>query len=421
MISLMLWGKTFRVISFWLIVAGVIVLANLAIDSFSLATLWEVGERLWIGPATETAPDAARPETFAALAASLVEDPIVVSSLAWAIASTGAGLLVAFFILHVVIAKVSIGRARKFLNRTGGELAFASNYEEIKRRLLRHPLIGAAWKEFDDTLLTDKVASGGPIENTVRPQVLINMGVLRDRLPGLKFIGSISGYFVGVGLLLTFIGIVLALSKASEATGDNPEAMQGAVGDLLKVASFKFATSIAGLATSIAFALCARWFVIGIESSLARFCEDAEHQLKYSSPNSIAAKSYEVGREQRDHLAEINNDRYFSRLADSVAPLIEQAMTRAMAPVSERIGSAVDQLKSTSQAGLADMTKDFAAALHSGAGTEMRGLQESLREIQLSLTKTHESMTGGGEDFSRRLSEAAASTWQKKGRWFANS
>ncbi|WP_149998826.1 anti-phage ZorAB system protein ZorA, partial [Mesorhizobium sp. M2A.F.Ca.ET.039.01.1.1] len=90
-----------------------------------------------------------------------------------------------------------------------------------------------------------------------------------------------------------------------------------------------------------------------------------------------------------------------------VGPLIEQAMERAFSPVGTQIGTAIEQLKATSQSGLADMTKDFTAALQNGAGTEMRGVQDALREIQVSLVKTHEGMRGGGEDFSRRLSEAA--------------
>lgn len=391
----LLWNPLFRIFAFWLIVAAAFVAADYGLDQFSLGTLPEIVETASTGGLDQ--------------AATLIENEHVVYSLALAIIVAGGALLIAFLLMHALAVSFSIWRIRRALNQKKGELEFARDYDErIKSRLLRHPLIGTAWKEFDDTLLKESVDLGKPIENTIRPQVFFNVGLIRERLAGLKFISSISGYFVGTGLLLTFIGIVLALHKASAAAGSSDvQEMQAAVTQLLRVASFKFWTSIAGLGTSIAFALLSRWFVIWIESSLSRFCEAVEHQLKYSSPNFIAAESLKVGQEQRDELKEINSDRYFSKLADSVAPLIEQAMARAMSPVTETIGSAVEQLKSTSQTGLAAMTKDFAAALHSGAGTEMRGLQDSLREIQASLARTHESMQGSGEDFARRLTEAA--------------
>ncbi|TGT72999.1 hypothetical protein EN802_14110 [bacterium M00.F.Ca.ET.159.01.1.1] len=394
-LSKILWSPVFRILAFWAIVIASIMMADRFVDQFTLATV----------------PDIFRATAEDGLlgADKIIEGSNVVYSLALTIIFLGGALLVAFFLQHCIAIALSTWNARRVLNVKGGEIAFAQNYEaQIKPRLINHPLVGAAWKEFDDTLLKDKVDQGGPLENTVRAQSFFNIALIRDRLPGLKVISSISGYFVGVGLLLTFIGIVLALYKASAAVGSNDaKKMQDAVSELLQVASFKFWTSIAGLATSICFALLARWFVIWIEASLSRFCEAVEHQLKYSSPNYIAAESLKVSQDQRDQLKEINSDRYFSKLADNVAPLIEQAMARAMSPVTTSISSAVEQLKATSQTGLADMTKDFAAALHGGAGTEMRGLQESLREIQSSLVKTHESMRGGGEDFARRLSEAA--------------
>ncbi|RWD54156.1 MAG: hypothetical protein E5V92_18055 [Mesorhizobium sp.] len=395
MISKIVWNPLFRFLLFWTIAGAFVYSADHYLDAFSLTKLVAVGRSGMEGGVDD--------------AAKLIEDPRVVSSLAFAIGVAGTALLLAFLIMHVFLVKMSMGSARRILNRRAGELGFASTYEErIKPRLLRHPLVGSAWKEFDDTLLKDRVDQGEPIENTIRPQAFINVAMIREKLPGLKVISSISGYFVGTGLLLTFVGIVLALHKAATAAGSSDAAvMQSAVQELLQVASFKFWTSIAGLATSIVFALASRWFVIWIESALTRFCEDAEHQLKYSSPNSIAAKAFEVGKDQRDQLKEINSDRYFSRLADSVGPLIEQAMERAFSPVGTQIGTAIEQLKATSQSGLADMTKDFTAALQNGAGTEMRGVQDALREIQVSLVKTHEGMRGGGEDFSRRLSEAA--------------
>lgn len=46
--------------------------------------------------------------------------------------------------------------------------------------------------------------------NTVRPHTFFNPGVARERLGGLQMMNAVPGYFVGLGLLLTFIGLVFA-------------------------------------------------------------------------------------------------------------------------------------------------------------------------------------------------------------------
>ena len=70
-------------------------------------------------------------------------------------------------------------------------------------------------------------------------------------LSGLKLLSTIPGYFVGVGLLLTFIGLVIALSKAASGTSSDAKSMTDALRQLLNAATFKFSTSIAGLFSSI--------------------------------------------------------------------------------------------------------------------------------------------------------------------------
>ncbi|MER9171183.1 anti-phage defense ZorAB system protein ZorA [Mesorhizobium australicum] len=397
--SKFLWSSIVRVIAFWGIVIGVIYVASLRLPWLDLTLISQafqgIGNSISAGDG-EAAIAIARNQNF-------------VYSLALLIFFSGAGLLVAFLVMHTLTVITSLFFLRRQITSRKNAIQFARDYEiAILPRLLRHRLVGVAWKEFDETLLKGKVETGGPIQNTIRPQSFINYGLIREKLPGLKIIGSISGYFVGVGLLLTFIGIVLALHEAAKgASSSDINVMKNAMFNLLSVASFKFATSIAGLFTSIVFALVSRFLIIGIEGALAKFCEVVEHQLQYTAPQSITAEMNEVGKEQRDHLREISSDRYFSKLADAVGPLLEEAMSRAMQPVTANIASAVEQLKSTSQTGLADMTKDFAAALHGNAGAEMKGLQEALREIQVSLVETHKGLRGGGEDFSRRLSEAA--------------
>ena len=53
--------------------------------------------------------------------------------------------------------------------------------------------------------------------------MFFNSGVVRERLAGLKLMPTLPGYFVGLGLLLTFVGLVIALSKAAGGVSGSPE------------------------------------------------------------------------------------------------------------------------------------------------------------------------------------------------------
>lgn len=390
-----IWSGWFRVIAFWVIAAAAFWASTAYFATLDLGLNWE---NFRSALAQMRGPNLA--QAFAA--------PDFATSLAWIIAGVGVGLLAAYIVMHAAVVRLSLWRARRALAKYKRRPEFAQDYEaRLYPRLIAHPLIGHAWKEFDETLLKDGASEGLVIGNTVRPQSFINYGLAKEKLTGLKMLGSISGYFIGVGLLLTFVGIVLALGTAGAAVGQPGDAMQRAVADLLRVASFKFSTSIAGLGVSIAFAIFAKLIVVWIEGAFSRFCETVEHQLLYTAPQSIAAEMHEVAKEQRDELKEINSDRYFTRLADVVSPLISAAMDRALSPVTVGIGSAVEQLKATSQSGMSDLLQEFSSSVQGSAGTELRELGETLKQMQATLRDTQSGLHGTGEDFARRMSDAA--------------
>jgi hypothetical protein len=394
-----IWSAWFRVICFWAIVIGVPAAADLQFDFLNFPL---VGTTIWYAIVTVGSVDSAA-------AIEALSEPGFALTLAADLGAVGAGFLAAYLIMHLVLVRLGMRRLYRTVRVYGSRKEFSDAYENtVYPRLKDHPLIGHAWKEFDETLLKGDRSPDGVIGNTVRPHAFINFSLLKEKLPGLKMLGSLSGYFVGIGLLLTFIGIVLALNTAGDSRNfTSTEAMQSAMVHLLEIASFKFSTSIAGLAVSIIFAIFARLIVIFDEGALARFCDLVEHQLRYIPPQSITVEMNEVAKEQRDELKEINSDRYFTRLAESITPLLEHAVGRAMAPVTQQIGDAVGALSSTSREGVADLLKTFSETLQGNAGTEFKQLANTLAELSATLQHIQQGLNGSGEDFSRKMAEAA--------------
>ncbi|AMS40143.1 anti-phage ZorAB system protein ZorA [Aminobacter aminovorans] len=324
------------------------------------------------------------------------------------------GLAAAFLLLHVLPVILALSRAQRLVRAAGGNSrnrgevrkTFASGFELLRQRLARRWLIGHAWIEFEETLFD--IDSPNAIGNTVRPQVFFNASVARERLSGLKMMNAVPGYFVGVGLLLTFVGLVLALYKAgTAAAAGDANVMAAEMGKLLQIATFKFSTSIAGLGASIILSIVFRWFFVLIESAFDRLNAALERGLLYHAPQSIAMEMNRTMQDQLVQLKDITQGDFFARMGNEIAPRLNAAISEAMEPVTERIGSAVDSLSKTSQSGVETMMGSFVSSLQNGAGTEMRELAATLKQLQLAMAEMQSNVRGSGDDFAAKLSEAA--------------
>jgi hypothetical protein len=250
-------------------------------------------------------------------------------ALASGLAAFAVALALAFSVMHTIWISVALHGPRRRVQKTKDMADFARSYPSMHKQLELHPLLGHAWKEFDETLVPP-TNEGGVYRNTVRPQAFVNMSVAREHLLGLKLVGSIPGYFVGIGLLLTFVGLVLALNKAATAVNSvDAEGMQVATRELLQVATFKFATSIAGLGASIFLSF---WFKLNlsiIESAFDKFCKAVERKLRYTAPQAITVEMNETLAGQLTELKQINSADFFVRMGENLSPQIQTAWARA--------------------------------------------------------------------------------------------
>lgn len=397
----LIWGRLFRYFAYW---AVVLVVAGLG---YRLAAPLSAGELVGdIVQASRGDWTKFGTEKFA-------------HSLAWGLGACALGVLAASLIFHTLLVCRSIGHARLLLERARSKTEFAAQYGEISETLRENPLLGHAWDGFEGTLLTSQT----PIRSTVRPHHYFTLGALRERLPGLKIMSAIPGYFVGIGLLLTFVGLVLALDKAAagaeaaraapavgalaaQAAGGAP-AMQKALGELLQAATFKFSTSIAGLGSSIALSFFFRLFNVAVESSLAEFCRALEARLAHLTPQELTTKMVETLDSQLSELKSINSEEFFSRLGQDIGPPMREAVSSAIIPLTERLEETARRLEGRSESGLAEMLEKFKDSLQGGAGAELRELATTLKSMHAALEKAGERISGSGDEFSRRMMEAA--------------
>jgi DNA anti-recombination protein RmuC len=429
------WNRFTRFFAFWLIVTLVAGGLYAAWSSLPARTLFGIVAEGLGGDLSRV-----NTEAFAFAAAK-------------ALASLAFGLAVAFGLLHALAVSLSIRAARVFLRRYPAKDAFAKNFEAVRKQMEAHPLLGQSWKTFQAGV----VQGANPLRSVQRPQGVFTYAMLRDKCAGLKIMSGVPNYFVGAGLLLTFIGLVIALYKAAEGTeaaqlaeaGAGAAAMQSALRDLLHAATFKFSTSIAGLSASIALAFLFRLYTIRIEASLCDFCEALEARLDYVPPQAAAIEMRdafaaqarqmqdvldaqpgrpeanadglaefsqqnanalaELSRQNADALAEFGqqNAKTLAEFGQQAAQSIDAALTNTLAPLAQQIGEAVERLDRGSQAGHEELVKAFSNALHVGSGVDFGEISTSLQSVLQAMESVRSEMTRSGEELASKLGEAA--------------
>ncbi|SDR53921.1 hypothetical protein SAMN05519103_04827 [Rhizobiales bacterium GAS113] len=381
------WSGWARRPLFWLIVAATVAVVAWVNPTLSIATLIEGCQGLLAGT---TGP--ARTEAFA-------------YALALLITAVALGVALAVFILHVGCVVFSLKRVLRIVEARPDKRSFAADFDTVYDQLTRHPLIGHAFAEFSETL--ERPIDGGVIKSTMRPQSFFTMAMLRERLPGLKYLSAVPGYFVGIGLFFTFIGLVFALGEASRAVeATDSAAMTGAVGKLLTAATFKFSTSIAGLGASIALSMAFKSATISIEEALSRLCEALEKRLVHLTQQTIAVQMNQELAEQTTQLKTLASDQFISRFGDAVALKLADATLNAMTPVTETLREAIETLRAKSTDGMTELVSSFSDSLRTGAGVEMHAVAASIRQMGETLTALQTKLDGSGEVFAQRMSEA---------------
>src|SRR5579862_720244 len=212
----------------------------------------------------------------------------------------------AFFLLAILAgwsaaASVRIARLRRLVHACGTGAEFKRNLRRVDAALSAS-LFGAAWSEYRECLKEDRDRVLYPR----RPEEYFGLHAIDSAAFPARFFAAVHGYFVGIGLLCTFIGLVAALkfSASGVASADVALAKQ-ALNSLLSAASFKFMTSIAGLGSSLLLSVAARTATYAIEGAAHGLAADLERAMAPIFTESLAYDQLALTRQQLERLDKI--------------------------------------------------------------------------------------------------------------------
>jgi ABC-type transporter Mla subunit MlaD len=227
--------------------------------------------------------------------------------------------------------------------------------------------VATAWREYRETLVAHDEDGVITLRNSVRPSTFFNPEDLHFGSGGWR---TVPGLFVSIGLFLTFLGLISALSSM-DLTADK---VQTSLRDLLTIASAKFIMSLTGLFCSIVFTIMLRRGMSKIERSVHQLCGAIEKRLTFISLEDLAVEQLRATREQRDHFRQIGLELVAELgrpLREELPAAISTSITTAMAPLFH-------QVSQVGAEGMGDMVKDLSARFSDDVGRALAKASESL-------------------------------------------
>jgi hypothetical protein len=258
------------------------------------------------------------------------------------------------------------------------------------------PLV-QAWRGFQESLIDETET---PIRNTAHPSAYYMRAI-----PRFKDLLFWSNTFVGIGLILTFLGVVVALNATAYGMrqGASAQESQEALRNLLIIASAKFFSSIAGLGASLMLRFSEHGLTKKCESQVNKICDRLQRGLLFVPPQLLAVRQLDELKRQSTQLEKFNTD-----LAMSIGEQVGQQFQSVMAPMQDSLGVLSTSMETMSDRLSERFGEGVGKAIESATNGELRALGHTLEALRSQLEGLSQHVQGSGEDAARQIRAAGS-------------
>jgi ABC-type transporter Mla subunit MlaD len=269
---------------------------------------------------------------------------------------------------------------------------FFKKFENIDREISEITELRHAWYEFVESMHF----GNNKAYISHRPSNYFNRdSILGTRLNLSQFL-AYPNYLIGIGLTFTFIGLAAALHVAQEglANGGGQQALK----DLLAVASIKFISSIAGIASSLLISVLQRERIKKFQKNLNNFCNLLEECTEYNSTEKLL---YHTLREQQKQTLALND--MAANISDGIGKILSNqlpaSVANALEPLAHEIRALAQKFSGGNESALEKVLEEFLNQLRKSTNDDMQGLIESVKTLKGSLDGLVSNMKSMGESF----------------------
>ena len=281
---------------------------------------------------------------------------------------------------------------------------YFERYEEIRLFFESKNYVKNCWGEYDETIIYDEHRE---IISPKRAHDYFNEQLIVSPTVNLRLFFAIPNLLIGVGLLLTFFGIVIALNIASSGiAGGTAASSDKALQDLLGAASTKFSSSIIALICSLTFSGWQKHYYDKIITVIDDICHKFEELTINRSVEQLVYEDIKIQKEISNSLHSLAID-ISSKIGEVLANKLPESIELSMKPLTEALMKIADKMDKTGESGMQNMIEKFMDRLHSSTNNEMSSLVENIKQLQGGLTNVLEAISSTGSTFGNTMFNAA--------------
>jgi hypothetical protein len=197
---------------------------------------------------------------------------------------------------------------------------------------------------------------------------------------------------VGLGLLGTFIGLIAALTFATESLTKavDPAQIKAALNQLLTTAAAKFYISAAGLVASLILSLLIRLMLKHLHGSVHHINDALQERLLFQNEHNIAERQLSI---QQESLTELRlfNTNIAMKIGDAVRTAVEASndhLTNKLSEIADSFARLIDASGEGAGKAVGDAMKGAFDTSLREAGDAIAGIAVQLKEIPGRLSET---------------------------------
>jgi hypothetical protein len=278
------------------------------------------------------------------------------------------------------------------------------SYEELKISLMEIPIIKHYWSEFWETVVLSKNKKGeDQLFNTLDAEYFFNEENLINERINVRYYNTIPSILTGLGILGTFLGLMMGLSQLDLGSSDLDKLKDGITG-LLGGATIAFSTSVWGILSSIIFNLLEKKWVNKLSNIVGEIKRLIDEQFDRRTPEKWLSEIYIESSEQSTQLKKFNDD-----LVLAIAEALEMALSQKLSPSLDKLGDAIANLNNAGVQGISESIQKSAGGEFERVAEIMKGVGESMQttadygqKIQADLEN---SLNKNINDFSNKIEE----------------
>ncbi len=306
-----------------------------------------------------------------------------------------------WFVKQKPLLKTALG----ILSRAKDSYQFSTQVWDINTEMKKLPGINICWAEFYETLVPPKSLEEleeeyGEIEdiddeefawkNTVRPYEFFSTTEAGFDTPMLRIVPNV---FVGIGLTITFLGLIAALSIATENLTDD---LERAIEGLLSASSAKFYTSLFALFSSILLTIYLKYIDKVRDRAFDAISKKLESIVVYLSEARIALDQVEILKNQSLQLENFNTD---------LAVRLGESIQTAMMPVTQKLDDMANNMGQTNIDAIREISEKVATEVQGAAGDQLTAIGDRLATLSDTLSNLSGTLQNSSNQFGSDIAE----------------